>query len=93
MSDEKQTLRQGLRLGETEAEKKQVDSCEGESWNEDEETMSVTCGKAGRKHGGNRFDVKRRTRIAKHTKKMTNNVLSPDQYRKMKLSDRKQLDK
>ena len=55
--------------------------------------MSTACGKAARKNGGNRFDVMRRNRRKKHEKVYSNNAMAPEQYRAMKLSERKALAK
>jgi hypothetical protein len=53
--------------------------------------MATATGKAARKHGGNRYDVKRSNRNTKHEKRFANNALTPDAYRKMKLSEKKAL--
>lgn len=55
--------------------------------------MSITCGKKARKNGGTRYDVKRRGRAAKVEKVFRDNKLSPEQYRAMKLSDRKAMNR
>ena len=53
--------------------------------------MANSNGKAARSHGGNRFDLKRARRKAKHHKVFTNNKMTPEDYRSMKLSERKAL--
>lgn len=50
-------------------------------------------GKAARKRGGNRYDVKRANRASRHEKIFTNNAVSPEEYRAMKLRDKKTLRK
>lgn len=46
--------------------------------------MATTTGKKARKRGGNMFACKRSHRHIKHDKKYTDNVMSPEQYRKQK---------
>lgn len=53
--------------------------------------MSISCGKSARKRGGNRYDVKRNNRASRHAKVYANNSMSPEEYRAMKLRDRKAL--
>jgi len=53
--------------------------------------MATATGKAARRRGGNRHDIRKANRNAKHKKVYTNNALTPEAYRKMKLSDRKAL--
>jgi len=55
--------------------------------------MSSAIGKRARRGGGNRYSVKRMRRSVKVAKIFTNNAMTPDQYRKMKLSEKKALKK
>jgi len=55
--------------------------------------MATATGKAARRARGNRYAAKRAHRRARVGKTFTDNALSPEQYRAMKLSERKALKK
>jgi len=55
--------------------------------------MATSCGKKARKRAGNRYAIKRSTKRNRHAKIFINNKMNPEEYSRMKLSDRKRLSK